>query len=142
METTVTIPRESIFSHVARRMEWTGTRSPEDSDYNRVALSEADRSLLHSFFDEAAMHTVDLCRPFLTSVANTDTSLVLFLSFPDSSDLLTFKTTAENMMAAHVQALWQEIVSPARSSASYAKRDDYALKLQAILYHHPAPKRK
>ena len=142
METTVIIPRNSIFRHVARRMEWTGTRSPEDSDYSRVALSEADRSLLHSFFDEAAMHAVDLCRPFLTSVANTDASLALALSLPDSTDLLTLKTTTENMMAAHVLALWQEIVCPARSSASYSKRDDYALKLQAILYHHPAPKRK
>ncbi|MDE5997284.1 MAG: hypothetical protein K2G77_03625 [Muribaculaceae bacterium] len=126
---------------MARRTEWQGTRSPEDRDYNRLALSEADKSLFHSFFDEAAMHAIDICRQFLLRVANTDSSLCLTLSLPSSTDTASLKTTIENMLTSHVLALWQEIVSPQRAASSFTRRDDYALKLQSILYHHTAPQR-
>ncbi len=141
MITTITIPRKSVFAQVARRTEWQGTRSPEDRDYDRLALSESDKSLFHSFFDEAAMHAVDVCRPFLQRVGNTDESLTLTLTLPEGSDPVGLEKTMENMLTSHVLALWQEIVAPARSAATFARRDDYSLKLQSILYHHPAPKR-
>ncbi|MDE6479309.1 MAG: hypothetical protein K2L45_03490 [Muribaculaceae bacterium] len=141
MDTSIKITRSSVFSQVARRTEWQGTRAPEDRDYDRLALSEADKTLFHSFFDEAAMHAIDICRTFLKSVANTDASLRLTLSVNDSVDTASLKKTIENMLVSHVLALWQEIVSPQRSSSSFTRRDDYALKLQSLLYHHPAPKR-
>lgn len=142
METSIEITRQSIFSQVARRTEWQGTRAPEDRDYNRLALSPADRALFSSFFDEAAMHAIDICRQFLTRVANTDQSLCLTLHLPSPCDTSSLKTTIENMLTSHVLALWQEIVSPQRSAATFSRRDDYALKLQSILYYHPIPIRK
>lgn len=141
METTVNITRDAIFRQVARRMEWVGTRSPEDRDYDRLAMSESDKNLYHSFFDEGAMHAIDICRPFLRSVSNTDESLDLKLNINEEADHASLSMTVSNMLTMHVLALWQEIVCPARSAASYAKRDDYASKLQSILYHHPAPVR-
>lgn len=141
METSIIITRDNVFRQVARRMEWTGTRSPQDNDYSRLTLSDADKNLFHPFFDEAAMHAIDICRPFLKSVSNTDEDLTLRISTNDTSELETSGMTAENMIAHHVLALWQEIVAPQRAAASYAKRDDYALKLQSLLYHHPAPHR-
>ncbi len=140
MNSTITIPRKSVFSQVARRTEWQGTRSPEDRDYERLALAESDKSLFHSFFDEAAMHAIDICRPFLQRASNTDESLSLTLSLPEGSDAAGLGKTMESMLTAHVLALWQEIVAPARSAATFARRDDYSLKLQSILYHHPAPR--
>ena len=141
METTIKTDRNAVFSQVAKRTEWQGTRSPQDRDYDRLALSEADKSLFHSFFDEAAMHAIDLCRPFLTQVANTDNALSLSLSIQEGSDLASLEKTIENMLTSHILALWQEIVSPQRAAASFSRRDEYACKLQSILYHHPAPKR-
>lgn len=141
METTIKITREAVFSQVGRRMEWTGSRSPEDNDYSRLSLSEADKSLLHSFFDEAAMHAIDLCRPFLKSAGNTDEALTMKLSVNADANTDSLGMTAQNMVIHHVLALWQEIVSPQRAASAYAKRDDYACKLQSILYHHPAPQR-
>ena len=142
MDTNIEIKRESVFSQVARRTEWQGTRSPEDNDYNRLALSEADKALFHSFFDEAAMHAIDICRPFLRRVSNTDESLNMTVSNAEGPDSDQLGKTIENMLTSHVLALWQEIVSPKRADASLQRRDDYALKLQSILYHHPAPVRK
>lgn len=139
METTIEIKRTTVFSQVARRTEWQGTRSPEDRDYDRLALSEADKALFHSFFDEAAMHAIDLCRPFLRRVANTDQALTLTMNVTEGPDTDSMAKTAENMLAAHVLGLWQEIVSPARAEAAFRRRDDYALKLQSILYYHPVP---
>ncbi len=141
METVITISRKIVFMQVARRTEWQGTRSPQDNDYDRLALSESDKALFHSFFDEAAMHTIDICRPFLTRVSNTDESLSMTLRVTDGCDTAGLEKTMENMLTSHVLALWQEIVSPQRSAATFSRRDDYALKLQSILYHHPAPKR-
>ena len=141
MDSTITIPRMQVFTQVARRTEWQGTRSPQDNDYDRLALSEADKSLFHSFFDEAAMHAVDICRPFLKSVANTDDSLSMTIAVNDTTDTVSLQKTVENMLTSHVLALWQEIVSPERSGSTFSRRDDYALKLQSILYHHPAPRR-
>ncbi|MDE5870892.1 MAG: hypothetical protein K2H22_02950 [Muribaculaceae bacterium] len=141
METTIEIKRATVFSQVARRTEWQGTRGPEDRDYERLALSDADRALFHSFFDEAAMHAIDICRPFLRLVANTDEVLTLAIHVTEGPDTDSLDKTAENMLVAHVLGLWQEIVSPARAEASFLRRDDYALKLQSILYHHPAPVR-
>ena len=141
METSIEIKRATVFAQVARRTEWQGTRGPEDKDYGRLTLSEADKALFHSFFDEAAMHAVDLCRPFLRRVANTDEALTLTLSIAECPDSGSLAKTAENMLTAHVLALWQEIVSPSRSEATFMRRDDYALKLQSILYHHPVPTR-
>ncbi len=141
MNSTITIARKSVFAQVARRTEWQGTRSPEGCDYDRLALSESDKSLFHSFFDEAAMHAVDICRPFLQRVGNTDESLTMTLSLAEGSDPAGLEKTMENMLISHVLGLWQEIVAPARSAATFARRDDYGLKLQSILYHHPAPRR-
>ncbi len=141
MEISVKIPRQTVFRQVARRMEWQGTRAPEDRDYDRLSLSESDKALFHSFFDEAAMHAIDICRQMLKSVSNTDEQLKLQLSISDSADSLQLSTAIENMMTAHIVGLWQEIVSPQRSGATFSRRDDYALKLQSILYHRPKPSR-
>ena len=139
MQTTIEIKRGSVFAQVARRTEWQGTRSPEDRDYERLALSESDKALFHSFFDEAAMHAIDICRPFLHRVANTDDALSLTISLTEGPDTGSVEKTMENMLTAHVLALWQEIVSPQRASTSFHRRDEYELKLQSILYFHPAP---
>ncbi len=141
MNSTIKITGKSVFAQVARRTEWQGTRSPEDRDYDRLALSESDKSLFHSFFDEAAMHAIDICRPFLQRVGNTDESLSLTLSLAEESDPVGLEKTMENMLTSHVLGLWQEIVAPQRAAATFARRDDYSLKLQSIIYHHPAPKR-
>lgn len=141
MEKTISILRESVFRQVSRRMEWTGTRSPEDNDYGRLALSETDKNLFHPFFDEAAMHAVDICRPFLKSVSNTDESLTMTLGMNEEAGLESPAPVVESMITQHVLALWQEIVSPGRAAGAYAKRDDYAWKLQGILYHRQAPSR-
>ena len=139
METTITINRQTVFSQVARRTEWQGSRSPEDCDYDRLTLSEADKALFHSFFDEAAMHAIDICRPFLQRVANTDQALTLTMNVTEGPDTDSLSKTAENMLTAHVLGLWQEIVAPARAESAFHRRDDYALKLQSILYYHPVP---
>ena len=141
MDTIIKIPRMQVFTQVSRRTEWQGTRSPQDNDYDRLALSESDKSLFHSFFDEAAMHAIDICRPFLKSVANTDDLLSMTVTVNDTTDTISLQKTAENMLTSHVLALWQEIVSPERSVATFSRRDDYALKLQSILYHPPANQR-
>lgn len=142
MTTTIDIPRTTVFAQVARRTEWQGTRSPEGRDYDRLALSESDKSLFHSFFDEAAMHAVDICRPFLQRVGNTDESLSMTLSLPEGSDHAGLGKTMESMLTAHVLALWQEIVAPQRAHDTFSRRDDFSLKIQSILYHHQAPRRK
>lgn len=142
METNITITRQSVFVQVARRTEWQGTRSPQDNDYDRLTLSEADKALFHSFFDEAAMHAIDLCRQFLHRVSNTDESLSMALMIREDIDTVSLGKTVESMLTSHVLALWQEIVSPQRSGISFARRDEYACKLQSILYHHPAPRRR
>ncbi len=139
METSIEITRKAVFAQVARRTEWQGTRSPEERDYERLTLSESDKTLFHAFFDEAAMHAIDLCRPFLQSVSNTDESLVMTLSLNNVCDPASLEKTTESMLTSHVLSLWQEIVSPQRAATTLARRDDYALKLQSILYHHPAP---
>lgn len=141
METTITVKREKVFSQAARRTEWQGTRSPENPDYSRLALSEADKALFHSFFDEASMHAIDICRPFLRRAANTDEALTLTLNVAEGPDTGSLGLTAENMLTSHVLSLWQEITAPERARASMERRDDYALKLQSILYHHPVPAR-
>ncbi len=133
MQTTITIPRQTVFNQVARRTEWQGTRSPQDNDYDRLALSESDKALFHSFFDEAAMHAIDICRPFLKKVANTDEALSMTLTLQEGSDTASLSKACESMLTSHVLALWQEIVSPQRSAATFLRRDDYALKLQPIL---------
>ena len=138
---TFEIKRQKIFSQVSRRTEWQGTRSPEDRDYDRLALSEGDKALFHSFFDEAAMHAIDLSRPFLQRVANTDEALTMTIRLTEGPDSDSFVKTLENMLTSHVLALWQEIVSPSMAGASLLRRDDYALKLQSILYYHPVPVR-
>ena len=139
MEKTIEIMRETVFSQVARRTEWQGTRSPEDNDYGRLALSESDKALFHSFFDEAAMHALDICRPFLRRASNTDKTLSLTLSISEGSDTESLGTTMENMLTSHVLGLWQEIVSPQSAEGSFRRRDEYGPKLQSVLYHHQAP---
>lgn len=139
MEKNIEIKRATVFAQVARRTEWQGTRSPEQQDYERLTLSEADKALFHSFFDEAAMHVVDICRPFLRRVANTDEALSLTINVTEGPDIGGLAVTVENMLTAHVLALWQEIVSPSRAAGSFLRRDDYSLKLQSILYYHPVP---
>lgn len=139
MEKSIEIKREKVFAQVARRTEWQGTRSPGENDYGRLTLSEADKALFHSFFDEAAMHALDICRPFLTKAANTDEALTMTLTLPH--DAANLEQTAENMLTSHVLGLWQEIVSPQRSESTLRRRDEYTLKLQSIIYHHPAPVR-
>ena len=141
MDTIIEIKRAAVFNQVARRTEWQGTRSPETCDYTRLTLSEADKALFQSFFDEAAMHVIDLSRPFLRQASNTDESLKLTLTVAEGPDAGGLATTVENMLTAHVLGLWQEIVAPSRAEASFRRRDDYALKLQSILYHHPVPVR-
>lgn len=135
------ISRSAILTQVSRRMDWLGTRSPEERDYDRVALSEADTALFHALFDEAAMHAVDLCRPFLSSVANTDEGLTLEVTLPAGIDTLSFSQTMENLLSTHVLGLWQEIVTPARGVATMAKMEAISLKVQSMLYHYQAPKR-
>ncbi len=142
METIIAIRRETVFSQVARRTEWLDTRSSEEAAYGRLTLSEADKVLFQSFFDEAAMHAVDICRPFLRRVANTDEELTLTMSVAEGPDAGSLGKTVENMLTSHVLGLWQEIVSPARAATAFQRRDDYALKLQSILYHHSAPQRE
>ena len=142
MEISIKIKRDAVFRQVARRTEWQGTRSPEDCDYDRLTLSEADKALFHSFFDEAAMYAVDLCRPFLRRVSNTDAALTLSVAVTECPESDSLAKAAENMLTAHVLGLWQEIVSPARATATFERRDDYACRLQSILYHHPAPTRQ
>ena len=139
MEKTIEIMRETVFSQVARRTEWQGTRSPEDNDYSRLALSESDKALFHSFFDEAAMHALDICRPFLRRASNTDKTLSMTIFITEGSDTESLMTTMENMLTSHVLGLWQEIVSPQRSEGNFKRRDEYGLKLQSILYPHQAP---
>ena len=141
MEISIEIKRNAVFSQVSRRTEWQGTRSPQDNDYDRLTLSEADKSLFHSFFDEAAMHAIDICRPFLKKVANTDEALSMTLTVTDGCDAGSLQKTAESMLTCHVLALWQEIVCPQRVDATFRRRDDYALKFQSILYYHPIPRR-
>lgn len=143
---SISIPRESVFQRVARQMDWEGTRGESgDSQYSRLAISESDRSLLHSFFDEAAMHAIDLCRPMLKSIANTDESLTLTLALSDDADSAvsaTLRPILFNMLTAKVLVQWQEIVSPEKAEQTERRRADSESKFQAAIYHHPAPVRK
>lgn len=141
MEINIEIKRETVFGQVARRTEWQGTRSPEDNDYGRLTLSEADKVLFHSMFDEAAMHAIDICRPRLRRAGNTDEGLTMTVDIAEGPDSESLRKTTENMLTCHVLGLWQEIVSPQRAESTMARRDEYALKLQSILYHHEAPRR-
>lgn len=142
MEKEIKTTRDSIFKGVARRMEWEGTRSPLEQDiYGRVSVSDADRTLFQSLFDEAAMHAIDICRPFLISSSNTDEALRMRISLPADSFTEELQLAIDNMLTTHVLAQWQEIVSPGRAATSYSRRDDYAAKILSILYHHRAPRR-
>lgn len=146
MKKQISVRREDVFAQVARRMEWEGTRSPLEKDaYGRVSVSEADRSLLHSLFDEAAMQAIDVCRPFLTSVANTDESLTLNLNLSDSLTQEIADSLAPamaGMICGSVLAQWMEIVCPDRVGAAMRRQDESRGKVLAILYHHQAPTRR
>lgn len=142
MQTEIKIRRDDVFRKVTSRMEWEGTRNPtEGNDYGRVSVGECDRSLLHSLFDEAAMHALDLCRPFLTSALNSDESLTMRMSIPEGQDMESLQMAVDNMMICHVLAQWQDIVIPQRAQATFEKKEDYAGKVLAMLYYHSAPKR-
>lgn len=127
-------------------MEWEGTRSPLEKDaYGRVAISEADASLLHSLFDEAAMHAVDIFRPFLLSVVNSDEALSLNLNLSDSLPeemIQSLREATENLLSVSVLGQWMEIVCPDRTAKLAARGEDADSKVLAILYHHPAPVRR
>lgn len=142
----IQVTRDEVFQAVARRMEWEGTRSPLEKDcYGRVAVSETDYSLLHSLFDEAAMQAVDICRPFLMSVVNSDEELVLNISLSETSGVEraeSLQTAVFNMMVAGIQTQWMEIVCPDRAPRTGKRQEECASKVLAILYHHPAPVRR
>lgn len=142
---TITASRQSVFERVSRQMAWQGTRSADGAEsYGRIALSESDTTLLHSFFDEAAMHAIDICRPFLRAVANTDDSLRLTLGMSDSTENDTernLNSILGNLLAVHVLRQWLEIVSPEKTESCGAKIRDADSRLVAALYHHPAPVR-
>lgn len=146
MNIVLTITREDVFRSVARRMEWEGTRSPLEKDaYGRVAVSEADYSLLHSVFDEAAMLTIDVCRPFLQSVVNSDEALILNMSISDSVGIEiqdSLQSAVFNMMSMNMLVQWMEIVCPDRVVRMQCRCEDSKSKVRAILYHHPAPVRR
>lgn len=146
MNTVLTITREEVFRSVARRMEWEGTRSPLEKDaYGRVSVSEADYSLLHSVFDEVAMQTIDVCRPFLQSVVNSDKALILNISISDSvgSEIEdSLQGAVFNMMSMSMLAQWMEIVCPDRALRVQSRCEDCKSKVLAILYHHPVPVRR
>lgn len=139
METTVEITRKDVFQGVAQRMEWEGDN---DGNQDLLSVSQRDRSLFHSLFDEAAMHAIDICRPFLMSASNTDTSLTLSLSLSKDAKAEDLPMALQTMLTTHIVALWQEMVNPARAEATAKKKDAATSKVMAILYHHPAPKRK
>lgn len=143
--TTITVSRQNVFDRVARQMDWQGTRGAEGKEsYGRVAISESDSSLLHSFFDEATMHAVDICRPFLQSVSNTDDSLSLTIGLSDHSDesvTASLHPVLFNLLSVHVLRQWLEIVDPSRAEGCAGKIRDADSKLLAALYHHPAPVR-
>ncbi len=86
------------------------------------------------------MHAIDICRPFLQRVSNTDESLSLTLALSEGCDAVGLEKTMESMLTSHVLALWQEIVAPGRCGGTFLRRDEYGLKIQSILYHHPAPR--
>lgn len=142
---TIIAGRQAVFERMARQMAWQGARGPAGAEsYGRVAISEADASLLHSFFDEAAMHAIDLCRPFLQGVKNTDDSLYLTLALSDHTD----ESVAEslnpiifNLLSVCMLRQWMEIVDPERMGGCVAKLREADSKLLGALYHHPAPVR-
>lgn len=142
---TITTSRQRVFDRVARQMDWQGTRSAEGTEsYERVSLSESDSALLHSFFDEAAMHAIDLCRPFLQSVKNTDDSLTLSIALSDHSDESvreSLNPIMYNLLSVHVLRQWLEIVDPARVEGCAGKLREADSRLLSALYHHPAPVR-
>lgn len=146
MQTILTVSRDDVFRSVARRMEWEGTRSPLENDaYGRVAVAEADFSLLHSLFDEAAMQTVDICRPFLQSVVNSDEALILKMNLSDSGESeisLSLQAALLKLMTASMLVQWMEIVCPDRVGRMLSRCEDSKSKVLAILYHHPAPVRR
>lgn len=139
METTVAITRAAVFQGVAQRMEWEGDK---DGNQDLLSVSERDRSLFHSLFDEAAMHAIDICRPFLTSASNTDETLTLNLMLSKDAKAEDLPMALQTMLTTHIVALWQEMVNPARADLAAKKKDAATSKIQAILYHHPAPRRK
>lgn len=142
---SIVIRRDDVFQRVARQMDWEGLRGLRgESDYGRVAINPADRALLHSFFDEAAMNAIDLCRPFLKSVSNSEEALTLTLSLSDDADSAlseTLRPAVFNMLAAKVTVMWQEIVIPEKTLSSREKQSEAESSISAILYHHPRPVR-
>lgn len=135
--------RAAIFKGVACRMEWEGIRNPTDENACDIgSITEADRSLFHSLFDEAAMHAIDICRHFLTSASNTDDALTLCLDLSRDAKADDLPMAMENMMTNHILTLWQEMVNPDRADTSAKKREASTSKILSILYHHSAPKRK
>ena len=143
MEMSIVSGRDGVFRAVARRMEWEGTRCPLVEDgYGRVSVRDADRALLHSFFDEAAMHVMDVCRPFLMGAVNDDEGLRLRMECSVAVDGAELQMAVDNMLVADVLAQWQEIVSPGRAGSSGRRRDECGLMVQSMLYHHRRPVRR
>ncbi len=142
MQTSIIIRRDKVFATASRRMAWVGTRGREESpDYERVVPDEADHALLHTFFDDAAMRVIDLCRPFLERVSNTDEALTLRLARGAGPDEEQLCNALEQMLEAYLLGEWQEIVCPQRAATAFARSDEAAAKAAAILYHHRAPVR-
>lgn len=142
MEITLTTTRESVFANVARRMEWEGTRNPlEEENYSRVAMVEADKSLFQSLFDDAAMNAIDVCRPFLVAVSNTDKSLTIKLELSAETSVSELQQAIDSMLTYHVLAQWLEIVSPSRGESASKKKDAGCSKILSIIYHHKKPVR-
>ncbi len=140
MQTSIIIRRDRVFATASRRMAWVGTRGREESpDYERIVPDEADHSLLHTFFDDAAMRAIDLCRPFLEGVSNTDEALTLRLTRGANPNDEQLGRALEQMVEAYLLGEWQEIVCPGRAPSAFARSEEAAAKAAAILYHHPAP---
>lgn len=142
---TIFIDRELVYAEVAQTSSYSGAKMTGDAEaYDRIYTTDADRTQLARFWDEACVELTEALKEFVTETRNEEAGLRLRLEAPAAFVPTLLPAVKEGIFSFFVQSItgkWYVFVNKAEAGAFGAVAGELLDGVRRKIYHRRKPTR-
>lgn len=144
-DVTITINKKSVLSDVSMSTSYLATRNEQGNTYSRVAILEADKELIDTYYNEACNHITTTLKAHIANVTNNDTTYTATLKLSSAFNGMlaeSINTALKAYCTHYILSRWYEVTDKQRSEYYFAVAKDNLTMAQRNIVHKNAPKRE
>lgn len=141
---TLLVNQAYVYSEIRKATAYLATKNSEKSEYDRVAVVEANSDLLDRYFDEAIGILNATMRQYIGSVVSankTYTFNMMMSSAYDETQNDALQTAVQSFAISYILSKWLVVVDKKEASNAEHEAAEHLIDIRAKVFYRKRPKR-